>query len=181
MTKTSMFAALFVVGAAGAADAGGQVGSLGVGAEYLLSGAGGASLNYDGGDWHAGGFLGFFDPGVDNADSLFQLGGRFYYHVHSTAMSDFGVGGALGVISVPNQGPMDDERETDIYVEPGIQIRIFLASNVALSASTGIILGVSDADGVAITGGTIGGSTVTDTGGGRISLGGGIGIHYYFF
>src|SRR5262245_43883764 len=52
MTKASVFAALFVVAAAGSARAGGQAGSIGVGAEYMLNGAGGPSLNYDGGQFH---------------------------------------------------------------------------------------------------------------------------------
>jgi hypothetical protein len=164
MMKTGLFAAMLLVVAQGSATAGGQSGSLGVGAEFQLNGAGGASLSYDAGDFHAGGFLGFFDPG-GNQDSTFQFGGRFYYHIHSTAMSDFGVGGSLGVVSFPNAM---NERQTGIYVEPGVQIRLFLASNVALSASTGVVIGTSDADGVAITGSAVG-------------FVGGVGLHYYFF
>jgi len=157
-----MLAALLVMGASGIASAGGSPGSLGVGAEFQLNGFGGPSLNYDAGDFHVGGFLGFDDPdGPDN--TLFGVGARFYYHVHSTAMSDFGLGGTFSVISTPSGMPMDD-RFTDVFLEPGAQIRLFLASNVAISATAGIQIGVVDADGVAIRGQTIGG-----------------GIHYYFF
>jgi hypothetical protein len=78
-------------------------------------------------------------------------------------MSDFGIGGTFSVISVPELNPMDD-RDTDVFLEPGVQLRVFLASNVAVSAATGIVIGVVDAGGVAITGQTITG-----------------GIHYYFF
>lgn len=179
MTKTSkgvVTAALVALG--GVAEAGGQAGTLGVGGEFMMSGVGGASVNYDAGDFHVGGFLGFSDSDAQNG-SAFEIGGRFYYHVHSTAMSDFGVGGALGIASVPDNNPAVDQRSTLVYAEPGVQIRLFLASNVALSATTGIILGVSDADGVAITGSTLGGRAAVTAGG--ISFGGGLGLHYYFF
>jgi hypothetical protein len=180
MSKTPLIAALMLVGIAGAAEAGGQQASFGVGAEYLLSGAGGASFNYDGGAFHAGGFLGFADEG-DNSDSVFQVGGRFFYHLHSTAMSDFGVGGNMGVVSFTD---MNNDRASAIFVEPGIQIRLFLASNVALSATTGLIIGVGDAEGVAVTGGVVGGNglgILGGLGGLGLALGGGIGLHYYFF
>ena len=55
-------------------------------------------------------------------------------------------------------------QQTGLFLEPGVQLRLFLASNVAISAATGIAIGLVDADGVAITGQTITG-----------------GIHYYFF
>lgn len=177
MTKTSLFAALVLLGAAGAAHAGGSPGTLGVGAEFQLAGPGGASLNYDAGDFHVGGFLGFADEDGDD-NTVFSVGGRFYYHVHSTTDADFSVGGSLGVVSAPEGGGSDD-RATFVYVEPGVQIRVFLAANVALSATTGIVLGVVDADGVAITGSAGIGSVAVTAGG--IGFGGGVGLHYYFF
>lgn len=174
MTKTSLFAALLLVGVAGVAEAGGSPGTIGVGAEFQLAGPGGASLNYDAGDFHAGGFLGFADGGGDD-DTTWALGGRFYYHLHSTTDADFGVGGSIGVASVPDAG---GDKLTLVYVEPGVQIRLFLAANVAFSASTGIVLGVSDAEGVALTGSAFGNGTVNA---GGVTLGGGVGLHYYFF
>ena len=169
MTKTSLFAAVLVMAASGLARAGGQSGSIGVGAEFMLDnvspngGTGGASVNYDAGAFHAGGFFGFLDlKGGDNTD--WSIGGRFFYHVHSTAMSDFSLGGALGVHSYHTMGMMDNTN-TDVFLEPGAQIRLFLASNVAISATVGVVVGVADASGVvAITGQDITG-----------------GIHYYFF
>ena len=170
-----------VMAVAGAAHAGGQASTIGVGAEFQLSGAGGASVNYDGGPWHAGAFFGFADRGR-NSDADFVFGGQFYYHLHSTAMSDFGVGGSIGIVSDGDAGPRNDQRDTLVYIEPGIQIRLFLASNVAFSASTGIVIGQGDADGVGITGSTIGGGTVSVTNGGTaIGFTGGLGLHYYFF
>ncbi len=167
MTKTSLFAALMLVGVTGLAEAGGSPGTLGVGAEYQLAGIGGASLNYDAGDFHVGGFLGFADGGGDD-DTTWALGGRFYYHLHSTTDADFSLGGGLGIASVPDPMGGGDEASL-IYLEGGAQIRLFLAANVAVSASTGLVLGLSDADGVAVTGA------------GGVGLGAGVGLHYYFF
>lgn len=160
MLKTITLASVLLVAGSGLAYAGGQPGSLGVGAEFQLSGVGGASLNYDAGDFHLGGFLAFADDdGPDN--TVFAVGGRFFYHVHSTAMADFGIGGNLGILSEPAPA---DERTTSLFIEPGVQMRVFLAANVAVSATTGVVIGVVDADGVAITG-----QTIT------------AGLHYYFF
>ena len=149
----------------GLARAGGQEGSIGVGAEFQLSGIGGPSLNYDAGAFHVGGSLGFGDNLGGMAPDYFEIGARFFYHVHSTAMSDFGLGGNFGVASVDSGMP---DRATLIYIEPGLQVRAFIAANTALSFTAGIVLGVSDADGVAITGQGTG-----------FGLGGG--VHYYFF
>lgn len=160
MLKTITLASVLLVAGSGLAYAGGQPGSLGVGAEFQLSGLGGASVNYDAGDFHLGGFFGYADD-INPDDNVLQVGGRFYYHVHSTAMADFGIGGGLGIIS---SEPPAGERLTGVFIEPGVQVRLFLAANVAVSASTGIMIGVADADGVLISGQTIGG-----------------GLHYYFF
>lgn len=176
MIKTSFLAAVIVAATTGVASAGGQAGSIGVGAEYQLSGLGGASLNYDAGKFHLGGSLEFFDPqGPDN--TVFVIGGRFFYHLHSTAMSDFGLGGGFGLASIPAGGMANNNRNTDVYLEPGFQIRVFLASNVALSFTGGLVIGLIDAGGAAITGQGIGGAPAFDT----VGFSGGAGIHYYFF
>ena len=181
MGKTNLFVALLLVSSTGIASAGGQKGAIGLGAEYQLSGLGGASLNYDAGEFHVGGFLGFADPPMAN-NTLVDLGGRFFYHMHSTAMSDFGLGGGLGVESVPTGGGMGGPtRKTYVYFEPSFQIRLFLASNVALSFTAGLSIGVVDASGVVITGqGVAGGSFNFDVGTG-VGFLGGAGVHYYFF
>lgn len=160
MMKTRLFAAFLVLAAAGVAEAGGQPGSIGVGAEAQINGLGGASLNYDAGDFHVGAFLAFHDPGGRDDDAL-ALGGRFFYHLHSTTSSDFGLGGTIGIGSQNSPG----DRLTLLFLEPGFQIRMFLASNVALSFNAGVSIGVMDANNV-------------DLGG---QLNAGAGIHYYFF
>lgn len=176
MIKTSLLAVAMIAMASTAATAGGQAGSIGVGAEYQISGLGGASVNYDAGQFHLGGFLGFIDPEGPN-NTQFYVGGRFYYHVHSTAMSDFGLGGTLGIGSVPTPMAANNNRDTDVFLEPGFQIRLFLASNVALSFDGGIVFGLIDAGGAAITGQAIDGAH----GLGNVGFAGGAGVHYYFF
>jgi len=170
MKHITTLAVTVMLATAGTADAGGQEGTIGVGAEFgiaaILDGAsiGGASLNYDAGMFHVGGFIGFADPeGADN--SAYSIGGRFFYHVHSMASSDFGIGGQLGILSVPNGAPPEDDRATLMYIEPGVQVRAFLATNVALSFNVGLVIGAIDTSGLGV-GGLPSGSA---------------GFHYYFF
>ena len=180
MRKTT--ALLVIALGATPALAGGQEDSLGVGAEYMMNGlSGGASVNYDLGKMHFGGFIGFFDNGDDMGDDTtdYTLGGRFYYHLHSTAMSDFGIGGALGFYSDEARGGGGDtDRNTYLYIEPGVQIRAFVAANVALSFGVGIVIAAQDDDGIAIGGGIVGRGNDQGVGG---SVTGSAGIHYYFF
>jgi hypothetical protein len=147
---------------AGTAMAGGSEGAIGVGAEMTLSNFNGMSVNYDAGKFHVGGFFGLADPaGPDNTD--IDLGGRFFYHIHTTSMADFGVGGSVGLELHGNPAPVDDT--TLMSIEPGFQIRAFLGSNVALSFTGGIAIGVVDADGVELGG----------------QFNGIAGVHYYFY
>jgi hypothetical protein len=176
MKQTSLLAAVILAASASVASAGGQAGSLGVGAEFQLSGLGGPSINYDAGQFHLGGFFSFFDPEGPN-NTVFELGARFFYHVHSTAMSDFSLGGNFGLASIPTGAMPNDDRSTDVYLEPAFQIRLFLASNVALSFTGGITIGLIDAGGASVQGQGISGSPGFDLAG----FSGGAGIHYYFF
>ncbi|MDB4953307.1 MAG: hypothetical protein JWO36_876 [Myxococcales bacterium] len=176
MIKNCLLALITVAATSGAAHAGGQAGSIGVGAEFQLSGAGGPSVNYDAGQFHLGGFLSMVDP-AGPSNTLFEIGGGFFWHVHKTAMSDFGIGGSIGIESVPPQGGMAAVRTTDLFIEPSFQIRLFLSSNVALSFTAGIVFGAVDAGGLAITGQGV------SAGGDAFGAGfaGGAGVHYYFF
>ena len=165
MRKNLMLATLFVLVATAPALAGGKEGTVGVGAEFGLNGeTGGASVNYDAGMFHVGGFLGFSDGGGAN-DTDYTFGARFYFHLHDTSQSDFGIGGMVGFFSEDyrNNNPM--ERQTRLYFEPGLQIRAFVSNNVALSFTAGISFGLVDADGASIDGQFM-------------ALGG---VHYYFF
>lgn len=170
MNKTSSIAASLVLGLTAVAGADTSVrpvpdGTIGVGAELQLNGLGGASVNYDAGKFHVGGFFGFEDGGGDN-DTDFAFGARFYYHVHSSASADFSIGGSFGLESVAAPVAGDpDNRATGLWIEPGIQVRAFIAKNVALSFSTGLSIGLIDANGVSI--------------GGQVNAV--AGVHYYFF
>jgi hypothetical protein len=179
MKNTTKLAALVLMATAGVANAGGSDGSIGVGAEFMLGNAlvvsgatgtasvpalGGPSLNYDAGKFHVGGFLGIVDPSGANNTTI-ELGGRFYYHVHSTAMTDFGIGGTVGMASLDGRGPGNDERDTLLFIEPGFQIRVFLQANVAISLGAGLVIGAADASGLALVGNATGSA----------------GFHYYFF
>ena len=77
-------------------------------------------------------------------------------------MSDFSIGGGLGIQSQNNPDPAG--RDTNLFLEPSFQIRAFIASNVALSFTGGISIGTIDASEVRILG----------------DFNGGAGVHYYF-
>jgi hypothetical protein len=180
MIKTSLFVGIAVAALAARADAGGAPNTIGVGAEDELSGLGGASLNYDAGQFHLGGFIGYADDGNNNSD--FEIGGRFFYHLHSTAMSDFSVGGGLGLASdkrAAGMGGTMTTRATFVFVEPSFQIRLFVASNVALSFTGGITIGAADAQGYGLTAQGVGGGSFSVNG--NVGFLGGAGVHYYFF
>ena len=165
MRKNILLATLLVLATTGPALAGGSEGTIGVGAEYGLNGqTGGASMNYDAGLFHAGGFLGFHDDGGNN-DTDYTFGARFYYHLHTTSLSDFGVGGMIGFYSADHRNMAPQERQSLLYFEPGVQIRAFISNNVALSFTVGLSFALADADGA-------------DIDGQLQALGG---VHYYFF
>ena len=161
--KKILLAVAFLFALSSPAWAGGSAGSFGVGAEYTSLGVGGVSVNYDGGAFHAGGFLGYYDGGTFGNNNDVEFGGRFYYHIHSTSMSDFGLGGQLGLRTYDNPAPADNF--LGVYIDLGAQVRVFLSSNVALSAGLGLTIASGDADGVALTGDPVGT----------------LGFHYYFF
>jgi hypothetical protein len=159
--KNTLLAATILFASVGTASAGGLPNTIGVGAEFELSGVGGVSVNYDTGKFHVGGFVGFNDPRGGSNETI-DLGGRFFFHVASTASSDFSVGGGLGLQSQDNPDPLG--RQTLIFLEPSFQIRAFVVPNVALSFTGGISIGAADASQVVITG----------------DITGVAGIHYYF-
>ena len=59
-------------------------------------------------------------------------------------------GGSIGIGFFGDRAPGDNNR-TLVYIEPGFQMRAFIASNVALSFTGGLTLGTADAEGVAVT------------------------------
>ena len=106
--------------------------------------------------------------------------------MHSTATTDFSLGGNLGFETIPvvtgtGPGAMVD-RHADVFVEPAFQIRLFIATNVvALSFTGGLELALGDASGTALTAQGVGSSLSVNGNSNAIALSGGAGIHYYFF
>jgi hypothetical protein len=158
----ALVAAMIVCACATTAMAGGLPNSIGVGADFQLSGIGGLSVNYDTGKFHAGGFLGYFDPRGPNNTTV-DFGGRFFYHIAATASSDFSIGGSLGIQSINDAGNPNN-RDTNVFLEPSFQIRVFVVPNVALSFAGGLEIGAADASELNLTGQIIGEGS----------------IHYYF-
>jgi hypothetical protein len=135
---------------------------LGVGAtQFLYQNPPGLSAVWDAGAWHAEGILSFEDRSGPRDRAAWGLGGRFWYHLHNSGSADFSAGGGLLFRHVGNQAP----DENDLHIDVGIQTRVFIVSNVALSATAGLAVVTADHSSVALTGG----------------LFGGFGIHYYFY
>jgi hypothetical protein len=138
----------------------GDRGSFGVGVNTMLDIEGplGPSVIYDTGVFHVEGLLGF----QDNGQTRFDIGGRFWYHIHAAQSADFSLGGGLGVVSIDPGG--EDDNITNIEIDGGAQLRAFIVPNVALSVSLGLAVLTGDADAISITG----------------DLFGSAGIAYYF-
>lgn len=134
---------------------------LGVGVAAMLAGPAGISVAYDGGPWHLDTMFGVLKRDGDSPGNKadFELGARFWFHLHKSANSDFSVGGGLGFIHF---GPAD---ENAVFLEGGVQLRAFIASNVALSASAGLAIETADRSAFALGGQFIGSAA----------------LHYYFY
>lgn len=136
---------------------------IGVGVESMLSGPSGPTVVYQAPTFHAEGIIGVFD----RDETAVLLAGRFYYQVHAGELSDFSLGGGLGLLNIDRDAGMGDrDSETDVHIEAGAKIRVFLAPNVALSSSLGLALVLDDANDTAIIAGRLQGT---------------MGITYFFF
>lgn len=138
-----------------------QSSGIGVGVESLLSGPSGPTVVYQTQAWHAEGIFGVFD----RVNTTMLLAGRFYYQLHSGDLSDFSLGGGLGIINFDEPG-MGGGNETDLHVELGAKIRVFLAPNVSLSSTLGFAMVADEAGDSAIIAGRLQGT---------------MGITYFFF
>lgn len=136
IASTIAVLALTLAASSASAQEGGQRG-LGIGAQSMLTsdsiiafngGVSGASLTYDAGAFHIDGIFGLFSQ---NGTS-FGLGGRFWYTIHGGGLADLSVGGGLGFADDA------DGDGTDVHFEAGLKMRLFLVSNVALSATVGL-------------------------------------------
>ena len=112
------------------AMAGGSAGSIGVGAEVSSTGAPDLSVNYDAGAFHADGAFGFSDDRLGGPQNDFRVGARFYYHLHATALADFGVGGELYIED------QEGDDNTQVEILAGFQIRSFISTRPSYSFAT---------------------------------------------
>jgi len=148
------------IGVGYAAMLGGPIATLGGLGTLFGGGPAGVSGVYDAGMFHFEGMLFFMDPG-GSADTTLGLGGRFWYHLSASSAADFSIGGGLGYVSQDAPGP---GKADIVFIDLGAQIRAFVVSNVALSATLGLSIRAADGDGF-----VFGGQPV-----------GALGIHYYF-
>lgn len=137
---TTILAALALTLSAPSASAQEAERGLGVGAQAMLtspglldfftSGVSGAALTYDAGAFHIDGIFGLISDG----DTGFGLGVQGWYMLHGGGIADLSVGGGLGFA---------DDRDfdgdgIDVHLDAGVKVRLFLVSNVALSAIVGL-------------------------------------------
>jgi hypothetical protein len=109
----------------------------GAGAEYTLTGLLGGTFVYDAGTWHADVLL---NSNFAHAQNQIGVAGRFFFVLHQSAAADFSIGPGIGFVHRhrENDDGSNPQDFNDIHVEGGLQIRAFVVSNVALSASAGI-------------------------------------------
>ena len=135
--RASILAICFVTPLSLAVPAGAETG-VGVGAEALLTGPVGPTVVYQAERFHLAGLL-----AIDSESSTqFVAAGRFWFEAHSGDNSDFSVGGGLGFLNISG----DDNDDTDVFLEAGAQLRAFLTSNVALSATVGFSIFFDEGD-----------------------------------
>jgi hypothetical protein len=135
------------------AQGGGQTG-VGIGAEAMLTGLRGAAVTYEAGAFHIAGLVGL----ASNGQTELRFAGRFFFVVHSASSADFSLGGGVGVV---DRDDGNNNEGTDFHLEGVAQLRVFLAPNVAVSASAGLGAIGGDGDGLRIDGQLVGGFGVT--------------------
>jgi hypothetical protein len=148
----------------------------GIGVEQNLGGLTGGTFVYDAGTFHVDVLFGLAHVTLTGADETdFGIGGRFFFVVHHMERADLGLGGGVAIV----RQEIGDRHETNIHIEGGAQIRAFIAPNVALLASLGIV--VVTADNVILLDSPVTGSA---SGSGSFGIGGqltgGFGLTYYF-
>ena len=138
-------AALFALTSTASAQEGGErPTALGVGINgFLIDGlATGPSVVFQTPAFHIEGILAALDDGGDDLDV--GIGGRFWFAVSQTSRSDFSIGGGLALLIDEDEATGDDE--TDVEIDLGAQLRAFIVPNVAISATAGFAVVVTDGD-----------------------------------
>ncbi|MEO8904513.1 MAG: hypothetical protein ABI627_23595 [Polyangiaceae bacterium] len=140
---------------------------IGLGAEATLTGIVGATFVYDAEAFHVDALLG---GSFEHNDSSLAVAGRLFFPLHRSQSADFSVGPGVGVVHITHDpdgdGPQARVSSNPVHVEGAAQIRAFLVPNVAVSATAGLGVVITDNNNSAIIGG---------------QLGGAFGITYFFF
>lgn len=139
----------------------------GVGGVAMLNGAQGGLFTYGTTNWHVDALFGLQHVA---SSTNFDLGGRFWWHVHSAAFSDLSLGGGVGILRWDNDGNGDDD--LDVALQIGAQMRVFIVPNVALLGDLGVGAYFGNDDNIVIGAQSIGGSSSY--------LQGNLGIAYFF-
>jgi len=139
----------------------------GAGAEATTTGIIGGTFVYDAGMFHLDALLG---GAFDHNDSTVAVAGRFFFPLHRSQAADFSIGPGIGLVHNshhPDLVPPVPSTSTDeVHLEGAVQIRAFVVSNVALSASAGLGIVFVNGNNRGVIGGQVGAS---------------LGITYFFF
>ena len=139
---------------------------MGVGAEVTTTGLVGGTFVYDPGPFRLHALLG---ARFAHNDTELDLAARFFFPLHKSQNADFSIGPGIGLVHFDHgDAPGDNALDNAVHLEGAAQIRAFLVSNVALSASVGVgaIFGNGSNHNAAVLGGQVGGA---------------FGITYFFF
>jgi hypothetical protein len=161
----SVLALLFFCARNSSAQAAAHTG-VGVGAEATTTGIVGATFVYDAGVFHLDALLG---AQLTKNDTDLAVAGRFFFPLHHGPAADFSVGPGVGLVHGQHegQGPMaQTTTNNEVHLEGAVQIRAFVVSNVALSASAGLGIVLTNGNNTATIGGQVGGQ---------------LGVTYFFF
>jgi hypothetical protein len=126
--------------------ASGEGAGLGVGAVVWLSGLTGAQVVYDQSVFHLEGTLGYLhvsQPNGGPSNSNFAIGASGWYHLARGVNADLSLGGDVGLIY---SSPAGGNSSTAFAIIPGIEARVFVTPNVALSGRAGISFQFGDSN-----------------------------------
>ncbi|MEO7033019.1 MAG: hypothetical protein ABI548_04200 [Polyangiaceae bacterium] len=140
---------------------------IGLGAEATMTGIVGATFVYDAEAFHVDALLG---GAFQHNDSSLSVAGRLFFPVHRSQSADFSVGPGIGLVHITHDpdgdGPLARVSTNPVHVEGAAQIRAFIVPNVALSATAGLGVVLTNNNNSAVIGGQLGGS---------------FGVTYFFF
>jgi hypothetical protein len=162
----SVFALLFFISNTSAAQNASGKNGVGVGAEATTTGIVGGTFVYDASVFHLDALFG---AALDKNDTDLAIAARFFFPLHHGQAADFSIGPGVGLVHGQHDAtpPATGTNSTNqFHLEGAVQIRAFVVSNVALSASTGLGIVVENGNNHAVIGGQVGAS---------------LGITYFFF